>query len=373
MELDLTNDQEMLRATTARFISEACPLPMVRQIADGTGVRPPDYLSRAADLGWFALLVPEEHGGGSVSGDGLRDLALIAEECGRVLQPGPLVSMNVVAAALVGAGSAAQQSSTLGPICRGEVVATWAFGASWGSGSDAVITVSERGGDFELSGRAAVVQAGVGADWFLVTADGPEGSSQFLVAGDTPGVSARPLGGLDITQELASVEFEHVEIPSSSLVGVQARGDRDVERQLELACVLTVVETVGALDVLFEMTRRYAIERMAFGRPIGSFQAVKHQLADMSLSLECGKAIASDAVRALQAGDADAGEIVSMAKWWVGDTGIDIAQGCFQVFGGIGFTWEHDLHLFLRRITTNSVLFGQPDWHRERICRLHGL
>ena len=100
---------------------------------------------------------------------------------------------------------------------------------------------------------------------------------------------------------------------------------------------------------------------------------MKHQLADMSLSLESGKAIASDAVRAVQAIDAEAGEIVSMAKSWVGETGIDIAQGCFQVFGGIGFTWEHDLHLFLRRITTNSVLFGQPDWHHERICRLNGL
>src|SRR5271154_4572372 len=158
MELDLTSDQEILRATTARFISEACPLSMVRQIADGTSVCPSDYLSRAAELGWFALLVPEQHGGGSVSGDGLRDLALVAEERGRVLQPGPLASMNVVAAALVGAGSVAQQALALGPICRGEAVATWAFGGCFGSGSDAVINVSRRGGGFELAGRAAVVQ-----------------------------------------------------------------------------------------------------------------------------------------------------------------------------------------------------------------------
>ncbi len=373
MELDLTSDQEMLRATTARFISEACPLSMVRQIVDGTGVCPSDYLSRAAELGWFAMLAPEEHGGGSVSGDGLRDLALIAEERGRVLQPGPLASMNVVAAALGSAGSLDQHALVLEPLCRGEVVATWAFGGAMVGGSDAVISVSRTTEGFALTGRAAMVQGGAGADCFLVTADGPEGSSQFLVARDTPGVSARPLGGLDITQELSSVVFEQVEVPTSSLVGLYGGAGDDVVRQLDLAGVLTAVETVGALDVLFEMTRRYATERIAFGRPIGSFQAVKHQLADMSLSLECGKAIATDAVRALQDGATDAGEIVSMAKWWVGDTGIEIAQGCFQVFGGIGFTWEHDLHLFLRRITTNSVLFGQPDWHRERICRLHGL
>jgi alkylation response protein AidB-like acyl-CoA dehydrogenase len=121
------------------------------------------------------------------------------------------------------------------------------------------------------------------------------------------------------------------------------------------------------------MTRAYAADRTAFGRPIGSFQAVKHQLADMSLSLECAKAMVVAATGAVQAERGDAGEIVSMAKSWVGDTGIDIVQGCFQVFGGIGYTWEHDLHLYLRRITMNSLLFGQADWHRERLCLIHGL
>ena len=127
------------------------------------------------------------------------------------------------------------------------------------------------------------------------------------------------------------------------------------------------------MDALFEMTRRYAIDRTAFGRPIGSFQAVKHQLADISLSLEAGKAVAAAAVRAVQEDREDAGEIVSMAKAWVSDAGVDVAQGCAQVFAGIGFTWEHDLHLFLRRITMNGLLFGQSDWHRERICRMNGI
>jgi alkylation response protein AidB-like acyl-CoA dehydrogenase len=134
-----------------------------------------------------------------------------------------------------------------------------------------------------------------------------------------------------------------------------------------------VAETVGAIDALFDMTRRYAIDRTAFGRPIGSFQAVKHQLADMSLSVEAGVSIAAAAIRAVQAGQTDGGEIASMAKAWVGDTGIDIAQGCFQVFGGIGYTWEHDLHLFLRRITFSGLLYGQADFHREQICVAHGI
>ena len=137
--------------------------------------------------------------------------------------------------------------------------------------------------------------------------------------------------------------------------------------------MLSTAETVGAMDALFELTRRYALDRTAFGRPIGSFQAVKHQLADLSLALEASKAVAAAAVRAVQEDRKEAGEVVSMAKSWVADAGIDLAQGCAQVFAGIGFTWEHDLHLFLRRITMNGVLFGQPDWHRERICRAHGL
>ena len=210
------------------------------------------------------------------------------------------------------------------------------------------------------------------ADWFLVTADTREGRSQFLVGADTPGVTVRPLAGHDITQRFASVTFDHVPLSPLSRVGSGDAHDQ-VERQLQLACVLTTAETVGALDALFEMTCAYALDRTAFGRPIGSFQAVKHQLADMSLALECGKAIAAEAVRGVQELRENAGEIASMGKAWVGDTGIDISQGCFQVFGGIAYTWEHDLHLYLRRVAMNSLLFGQPDWHRERICRIHGI
>jgi alkylation response protein AidB-like acyl-CoA dehydrogenase len=211
------------------------------------------------------------------------------------------------------------------------------------------------------------------ADWFLVAARGPAGQHQFLVPSSAAGVSVTSRRSHDITQRFASVDFEEVELDHDAVVGDPAGTADDLECQLQLALVLSVAETVGAIGALFDMTSRYAIDRIAFGRPIGSFQAVKHQLADMSLSVEAGVSIAAAATRAVQAGQADGGEIASMAKAWVGDTGIDVAQGCFQVFGGIGYTWEHDLHLFLRRITMNSLLYGQPDWHRERICEIHGL
>ena len=217
------------------------------------------------------------------------------------------------------------------------------------------------------------MQDGAFADWLLVTAGGPDGLSQFLVPAATPGITVSLPGRTDITQRFADGLLRCGGRPG----GRRGRGPGpaadQVERQLQIALVLSMAETIGAIDALFEMARQYAVDRTAFGRPIGSFQAIKHQLADMSLSLEAGKAAVTAADRAVQAEDDDAGEMASIAKAWVGDTGIDIAQGCFQVFGGIGYTWEHDSHLFLRRITMNGLLYGQADWHRERICTLQGL
>jgi alkylation response protein AidB-like acyl-CoA dehydrogenase len=370
MELTLSDDQELLRSTAAKYIEDACPLTTVRELAESeTGV-PPNYLRQAGELGWFAMLVPEELGGGSVSGDGIRDVAAIAEERGRGLQPGPFVPMNVIADALARRGNPTQQGEILPGIVNGETVATWVTGITSPGES---IGYTTEGEGFVLSGHAGPVQDGALAEWLLVTADGPRGLSQFVIPSTVTGVSMTSLRSHDITQRFSEVHLDSVRAESSQLLGPLGGAASDVDRQLLLALVLSVAETVGATDVLFEMARQYAADRIAFGRPIGSFQSVKHQLADMSLSLEAGKAISATATRAAQAGRDDATEIAHMAKAWVGDTGIDIAQGCFQVFGGIGYTWEHDSHLFLRRITMNNLLYGQPEWHREQICLRHGI
>jgi alkylation response protein AidB-like acyl-CoA dehydrogenase len=374
MELDLTDDQELLRSTAAKFIEDTCPLTTVRELADSATGLPPDYLPRAGELGWFAMLVPEELGGGSVSGEGIRDLATIAEERGRGLQPGPFTPMNVVADAIARWGTDAQKADVLPAIVAGETIATWAVAdptGAWDPGRSLRVVADGEG--FVLSGQAGQVQDGALAEWLLVTAGGTDGISQFLVPSSTEGISVTPLRSHDITQRFSTVRLDDVVVGPEHLVGEEGRGADHVEHQLRLALVLSVAETVGAMDVLFEMTRQYAVDRIAFGRPIGSFQAVKHQLADMSLSLEAGKAISVTATRALQDDRDDAMEIARMAKAWVGDTGIDIAQGCFQVFGGIGYTWEHDSHLYLRRISMNSLLFGQPEFHREQICVGQGI
>jgi alkylation response protein AidB-like acyl-CoA dehydrogenase len=374
VELVLDDDQALLRETTAKFIDATCPLTVVRTLAESSDGVDTAYLRQGAELGWFAMLAPEENGGGSVSGEGLRDLAVIAEERGRGLQPGAFIPMNVVAAALARSGSAALQADVLPSLVAGEAVATWAIAdPSGGWKPGAAVQADRDGAGWVLSGRAGLVQDGGIARWFLVTAHGSDGLTQFLVPAATEGVGVKVLASHDITQRFAVVTFTDVHLDDTTVVGTPGGADDDVEHQFQIALVLSVAETIGAMDVLFEMARQYAVDRVAFGRPIGSFQAVKHQLADMSMWLEAGKAISVTATRAVQTGADDAGEIASMAKAWVGDTGIDIAQGCFQVFAGIGYTWEHDSHLFLRRLTMNSLLFGQPDWHRERICRIHGL
>lgn len=373
MDLELTNDQELLRDTSARFIRTHHPLAEVRELASSLDGVPSGYLRDGANLGWFAMLVPEALGGGSVSGEGLRDLAIIAEERGRGLQPGPFVPMNVVASALAARGSEAQHE-ILAEIVAGEAVATWVAAeraGDWLPGR--AVRAAATGDGFVLCGGADVVQDAALADWFLVTAGGADGLSQFLIPASAPGIAVLPRDGHDVTQRFASVSFDNVVMPATALLGPAGAAADDVERQLQVAIVLSVAEAVGTMDTLFEMARAYAVDRIAFGRPIGSFQAVKHQLADMSLSVEASKAIAAAATRAVQVESFDSGVTASMAKTWVADASIDVAQGCFQVFGGIGFTWEHDSHLFLRRLTMNSLLFGQPDWHRERICALSGV
>jgi alkylation response protein AidB-like acyl-CoA dehydrogenase len=374
VDLDLTDDQEMLRDASNRFINEACPLTRVRALGEDHADPGTEYWRQAADLGWFAMLVPDELGGGNVSGNGVVDAAIIAEERGRLLQPGAFVAANAAISGLVVDGTPDQLTTILPAIASGHSTLTWAVTDATGAfPPDAGVHAVARGDGFALDGTKGLVHDADRSDWMLVTTAGDGGPSQFLVAAGTPGVSIRRLDGLDLSRNFCAVTFDNVQLPGSALVGEHGSADAAVERQLQVACALTVAESIGVMTHDFELALDYAKTRIAFGRPIGSFQAVKHLLADTSLLLEASRAIADAAARATGASDDDAGEVASMAKAFVGDCGIDVAQNCFQVFGGIGYTWEHDQHLFLRRLTADAALYGDPTWHRERICRLHAL
>jgi alkylation response protein AidB-like acyl-CoA dehydrogenase len=373
VDLELSDDQELFRETTARFIETKCPLPRVRELIDDPTGHERTVVHDAGDLGWYALFVPEEFGGGSVSGAPVMDAVIVAEERGRFLQPGPFVATNVVAAALARDGGAKLQAEFLSRLASGETTATWVIGDRGGAPEAGAVIAAARDGGYALDGVGGLVPDAGTADLLLVSARDRERVTQFLVPATAPGVVVEPLMGLDLTRRFAEVRFDRVAVGESAVVGEPGAGAAAVGRQLDVALALVTAESVGAMTALLELTVQYAKDRIAFGRPIGSFQAVKHLLADSSLSVELAKTAAVAAARAVAEERPSASEIASIAKAFVGDAGVEVGQACFQVHGGIGFTWEHDLHLYLRRLTADRAWFGDPEWHRERICTRHGL
>ncbi|HEX4220572.1 MAG TPA: acyl-CoA dehydrogenase family protein [Acidimicrobiales bacterium] len=376
MELELTNDQQLFRETTRKFLETSTPLTVVRQLA----AENPDgfdrgWWRRGAELGWTSMLVPEDQGGGSVSGEGVMDLQLIAEEMGRLVSPGPLLPTNIVAAALSAPDAGGHHEGVVAGLLSGETIATWAVvepGGSW-SPSEAQLRAEPSGDGFVLHGDKTAVEAAAQADYFLVAARTGGGLTQFLVPADTPGISVTALESLDMVRRFGRVHFDTVEVPSSALVGEVGGAASEIERLLQFALIVQCAEMVGAIDQVFSFTLEYSFDRFSFGRALASYQALKHRFADMKLWLEASHATSGAAARAVQAGTDDAPELVSVAKSYIGDRGPALLQDCVQMHGGIGVTWDHDLHLYIRRVTQDRVLFGAPSDHRERIATLIGL
>ena len=371
IQLDLTDDQALFHETTARFIETELPREGTRAWHERDDGFDPAWLAKAAELGWFSMLVPEEHGGGSVSDNPLADAALVAEELGRQVQPGPFVPMNVALAAVARHGSDERRAALLPAAVGGQQVVTWAAAdarGGWDLGAGVAITPA--GDGYRVSGARGQVQDAGQADWLLVAGTLAGEPTQVLVPRTADGTTLAPLATLDLSRRMADVHLDGVSVPADALVG---GGAAALERTHRQAAVLAAVETVGAMDTLFTMTVDYAKDRIAFGRPIGSFQALKHLMADLALSLEVAKAATTAAVDAVGRERDDAAEVASMAASAIGEAGNEMAQQCLQIHGGIGYTWEHDLHLLMRRIQTNSVLYGTPTWHREQVCRFHGL
>jgi len=372
MDFDLTPDQRLFRTTSRKFLENETPLSKVRELAEDPAGFDRGWWSRGAELGWAAMLVPEEQGGGSVSGQGLLDLAIVAEEAGRLVSPGPLLATNAVIAGLVHAPDGPDHSAEIERLASGEAVATWAVyepGFGWQPTRPGV-TARAKGDNYVLDGVKDRVEAAGQADLFLVTAQSDTGVQQFLVDAAAPGVSVTPSAGLDLVRRFGEVRFSGVEVHKEAAVGTAASTPSIIERQLQVALVLQCAETCGALDRVFEFTVQWAFDRYSFGRPLASYQALKHRFADMRVWLEACQATTAAAARAVQRQAADAAELVSVAKSYVGSRATDIVQDCVQLHGGIGVTWEHDLHLYLRRVVVNRALYGTPEEHRRRIADL---
>jgi alkylation response protein AidB-like acyl-CoA dehydrogenase len=369
MLLQLTPDQEFLRETTDKFLAKeatAAGLRALRHDPDGFDRA---YWRRGAELGWTSLLVSEAGGGGSVSGHGLVDLTLIAQEFGRHGAPGPLAAANLVARALGGDPEGAH-GEVLAGIVDGSIVAAWALEEGPGSPLGRPdLRITADGGDLVLDGLKRPVEAGAQADYLLVTGRDGDGLTQVLVPAGTPGVSVNPLQSVDLTRRLAAVSFEGARLPAAAAVGERGGATAAVSRLLWEALVVNAAESVGAMEAGFEMTVAWAFDRYSFGRPLASYQALKHRFADMKSWLEAAHAITDAAARAVDTDGSEAADLASAAKAYTGHYGAELLQDCVQLHGGIGVTFEHDLHIFLRRLTLDRMLYGTPADHRRILGR----
>jgi alkylation response protein AidB-like acyl-CoA dehydrogenase len=376
MNLELDEDQEFFRETTRKFLSAEAPLTTVRALYDDVDGFDRSWWRSAAELGWTSMFVPEVLGGGSLSGHPTVDAVIVAEEMGRLVSPGPYLPVNVVAAALAWSGSDAQQEAVLPGLLAGETVASWAFcepGGRWEPG--AVTTTARVDGDtVVLDGTKAYVEAAGVASHLLVTARGDRGLTQVLVPTDAGGVTIRRGRSIDMTRRFGTVQLDGARLPLSSVVGEPGGAGPDVDRLLALAIALLCAEMVGAADRTLEFTLEYGADRFAFGRPIVSFQVLKHRIADMVVWLEGSKAVSDELARAVDDARDDLDLLAGVAKAYVGEHTSDVIDDCVQITGGIGVTWEHDLHLYNRRAVVDRAVYGTPEEHKERLFgRLEGV
>ena len=359
----------LFASTTQAFLQKEAPLRRVRELHAAGESFDTAWWRRAAELGWTALLVPEDLGGGSVSGSGVEDLAMVAEQLGKTVAPGPLYPVSVVLAALADCADPRSHAVTIESLVSGETVASWAVsepGRGW-EPLDPSVTATQIDTGFRIDGTKDRVEAGAQSAVLLVVARCGDEVRQFLVPTDATGVRIEPQQSVDLVKQYARVHFDGVLVAPSAVVGSAAETAALIDRQSQLAQVLQCAEVVGILQTVFDFTAAWALDRHTFGRPLASYQVLKHGFADMKLWLEACRATTTAAVADVGARSPAAGLSASIAKSYVGEMSCRIVQACVQMHGGIGVTWEHDLHLYLRRVTLYRSTFGTPEEHNMRV------
>jgi alkylation response protein AidB-like acyl-CoA dehydrogenase len=360
----------LFASTTQSFLEKEASLSRLRELHAAGISFEPDWWRRAAELGWTSLLVPEELGGGSVSGDGVADLALVAELAGKTVAPGPLHPVSTVLAGMVEAPE--NHAETIESLVSGETVASWAVyepGKPW-SPLDAGLTATPTGTGYRINGVKDRVEAGAESDVLLVVAQCEGALRQFLVPTDAPGVLVEPQRSIDMVKRYARVHFDGVQVDESAAVGSAEQTAALIARQSQIAQVLQCAEVVGILDTVLAFTIQWGLDRHSFGRPLASYQALKHKYADLKIWFEACRATTHAAVAEVSARSPGAEMAVSVAKSYVGERAPGMLQDCVQLHGGIGVTWEHDLHLYLRRVTLYRSMFGTPEDHNLRVYEL---
>jgi alkylation response protein AidB-like acyl-CoA dehydrogenase len=376
MDIGFTEEQELLRDTARRFLESECTTQFVRRRMAEPAAVTDEFWQKLAEQGWLGILYPEENGG---SGLGLVDLVVLMEEMGRAVMPGPFFSTVLLGgAAIAEAGSPEQRREWLPRIAAGNAKAALAWtepNLRWDAAGVALKARETRGG-FNLSGSKLFVGDAHLADILVVAARTRDGStmedgvSLLLMPKDTPGLAVTLLPTIDETRKLCEVQFDNVALPASALLGAMHRGWAPLSRVIARATVALAAEMCGGAQQVLDMTVAYAKIRIAFDKPIGSYQGVKHQAADMLVALENAKSLTYYAAWALDQGLDEAPLAVSMAKAAASDMYRKVAGTGIQLHGGIGMTWEHDLQLYFKRAKASEVVFGDATWHRERVAQL---
>ena len=377
MNFGFNEEQELLRSTARKFLENECPSEVVRKLMDTPEGMTPALWGKLAEQGWLGLITPEAYDG---MGLGLVDLVVLMEEMGRAVVPGPFFSTVLLGGlGILEAGTEAQKKEWLPKIAAGEkrVTLAWMEPSAQLGPEGVTLAAAEKGGTFTLSGTKLFVPDAHTADAVVVAArtgkPGAEGISLFLVPKGAKGLAVTLLPTMDQTRKLCEVTLKDVAVGGDAVLGATGSGWKALSRVLDRATVALCAEMCGGAQKVLDMTVEYAKIRQAFGRPIGSFQGVKHKAADMLVDVENSKSITYYAAWAMDEGVAEGPLAASMAKAYVSDAYRKVSAAGIQLHGGIGFTWEHDLHLYFKRAKGSEFTFGDATYHRERVAQLVNL
>ena len=371
MEFGFSEEQEELRKSVRRFLEDKSPTGEVRRLMEtGDGYDPAVWSQMAEQLGLQSLAIPEEYGG---AGYGYVELGIVFEEMGRSLLCAPYFStVGLAAATLLASGDEDAKKAHLPGIAAGETIATLALTEDSGRWDlDGVACSARADGDgYRLDGHKMFVVDGHVASLFLVAARTDAGLSLFAVSGDAEGLERTALHTMDQTRKQARLEFAGT---PARLVGGDGAASAGLTHALDLAAVALAAEQVGGAQRVLEMSVDYAKTRIQFGRPIGSFQAIKHKCADMLLEVESAKSAAYYAEWAAAEGSDELPVVACLAKAYCSEAYFHAAAENIQIHGGIGFTWEHDAHLYFKRAKSSELMLGDPAYHRELLAQRIGI
>jgi alkylation response protein AidB-like acyl-CoA dehydrogenase len=371
MNFAFSEEQEELRKTVRAFLEAKSDETAVReQMETDNGFDAAVWNQMGEQMGLQGLAIPEEFGG---SGYGFVELGVVLEEMGRALLCGPYFSTVVLAAnTLLHSGDDAAKAKYLPGIASGETIATLAYTEPSGKWDESGITMeaASSGGGWTLSGTKMYVLDGHTANVLIVAAKTGKGTSLFAVQGDAAGLTRTALSTMDQTRKQAKLEFANT---PAELIGTEGDGWNVLSRVLDLAAVALAAEQVGGAQKVLEMAVEYAKVRVQFGRPIGSFQAIKHKCADMLLEVESAKSAAYYGLWCASELNDELPSVASLAKAYCSEAYFHATAENIQIHGGIGFTWEHPAHLYFKRAKSSELLFGDPTYHREQLAQRIGI